>query len=119
MPLPIDLSSLTAMSKMSDRQFSDFCRTNPDLRIERNANGEIIVIPQHLPILATAMVGYLGSFLSGLKPTRLEKPLILVRALLYPMVQFALQTQHGFCPIVGMLYHQNNKHLLPRSFPIL
>ena len=45
MPLAINLSSLTTMSKMSDQQFYDFCRTNPDLRIERNANGEIIVIP--------------------------------------------------------------------------
>jgi Uma2 family endonuclease len=45
MPLAIDLSSLTTMSKISDRQFYDFCRTNPDLRIERNANGEIIVMP--------------------------------------------------------------------------
>lgn len=44
MPLSIDLSSLTPM-KMSDRQFYEFCRTNPDLRIERNANGEIIVLP--------------------------------------------------------------------------
>jgi Uma2 family endonuclease len=45
MPLPINLSSLTAMSKMSDQQFHDFCQTNPDLQIERNANGEIIVMP--------------------------------------------------------------------------
>jgi len=45
MPLAINLSSLTTMSKMSDLQFSDFCRTNPDLRIERNVNGEIIVMP--------------------------------------------------------------------------
>jgi len=44
MSLPIDLSSLTSM-KMSDQQFRDFCRTNPDLRIERSANGEIIVMP--------------------------------------------------------------------------
>ncbi len=45
MPLPIDLSSLTTILKVSDQQFYDFCRTNPDLRIERNANGEIIVMP--------------------------------------------------------------------------
>ncbi|PZV12931.1 MAG: hypothetical protein DCF22_11355 [Leptolyngbya sp.] len=45
MSLPIDLSSLTPMSKMSDRQFYDFCQTNPDLRIERSANGEIIIMP--------------------------------------------------------------------------
>lgn len=43
--LPIDLSSLTTTSKMSDQQFYDFCRTNPELRIERDANGEIIVMP--------------------------------------------------------------------------
>jgi len=45
MPLPIDLSSLTTVLQVSDQQFYDFCRTNPDLRIERNANGEIIVMP--------------------------------------------------------------------------
>lgn len=45
MPLPIDLSSLTAVPKMSDQQFYEFCRTNPNLRIERNANGEIVVMP--------------------------------------------------------------------------
>jgi Uma2 family endonuclease len=44
MPLPINLASLT-MSKISEQQFYDFCRTNPDLRIERNANGEIIIMP--------------------------------------------------------------------------
>ena len=43
-PLPIDLSSLTPMAKLSDQQFYDFCQTNPDLRIERNATGEIIVM---------------------------------------------------------------------------
>ena len=44
-PLPIDLSSLTNLSKLSDQQFYDFCRTNPSLRIERNADGAVIVIP--------------------------------------------------------------------------
>jgi len=45
MPLPIDLSSLTTTAKMSDRQFYEFCQTNPELRIERNAAGEVIVMP--------------------------------------------------------------------------
>jgi Uma2 family endonuclease len=45
MPLPIDLSSLTATAQMSDRQFYDFCLSNPNLRIERSAAGEIIVMP--------------------------------------------------------------------------
>lgn len=43
--LPIDLSSLTTLATMSEQQFYEFCRTNPDLRIERNASGEIIVMP--------------------------------------------------------------------------
>ncbi|MEO1593300.1 MAG: Uma2 family endonuclease, partial [Cyanobacteria bacterium J06632_22] len=47
-PLPIDLSSLTTTAKMSDRQFYDFCKTNPDLRIERNASGEVIIMPPAL-----------------------------------------------------------------------
>jgi Uma2 family endonuclease len=44
-PLPIDLSALMTLPKMSDAQFYEFCRTNPDLRIERNANGEVVVMP--------------------------------------------------------------------------
>jgi Uma2 family endonuclease len=44
-PLPIDLSSLMPLPKMTDAQFYEFCRTNPDLRIERDANGEVIVMP--------------------------------------------------------------------------
>jgi Uma2 family endonuclease len=45
MPFPIDLSSLTTLPKMTDAQFYEFCRTNSDLRIERNASGEVIVMP--------------------------------------------------------------------------
>ncbi len=42
--LPIDLSALLTLPKMSDAQFYEFCRTNPALRIERNADGEVIVM---------------------------------------------------------------------------
>ncbi len=45
MPLAIDLSALTPVSNLSDQQFYEFCRTNPDLRIERTATGEIIIMP--------------------------------------------------------------------------
>lgn len=31
--------------EMSDEQFFDFCQVNRDLRIERNAEGEIIIMP--------------------------------------------------------------------------
>ena len=31
--------------KFSDEAFAEFCRANPDLRIERNSRGEIIVMP--------------------------------------------------------------------------
>jgi Uma2 family endonuclease len=50
--LSIDLSALTPLPKMSDRQFYDFCHTNPELRVERNANGTVIVLPP-----ATANMG--------------------------------------------------------------
>jgi Uma2 family endonuclease len=42
--LSIDLSSLTTLGTMSDQQFYEFCRTNPELQIERNANGTVIVM---------------------------------------------------------------------------
>jgi Uma2 family endonuclease len=44
MPLPIALSALLTLPRMTDRQFYAFCRTNPDLRIEQNASGEVIVM---------------------------------------------------------------------------
>ena len=44
MSIPIDLSSLTTLPIMSEPQFYEFCRTNPDLRIERNAHGEVTVM---------------------------------------------------------------------------
>ncbi len=44
-PLSVDISSLITQSKMSDEQFYAFCQTNPNLRIERTAEGEIIVMP--------------------------------------------------------------------------
>ncbi|MGB3493277.1 MAG: Uma2 family endonuclease [Elainellaceae cyanobacterium] len=45
MSVPINLSSLIATTPVSDRQFYEFCQTNPELRIERNANGDVIVMP--------------------------------------------------------------------------
>jgi Uma2 family endonuclease len=44
MPLLIDLSAVLPLPKMSDTQFYEFCRTNPELRIERKANGEVLVM---------------------------------------------------------------------------
>jgi Uma2 family endonuclease len=43
-PLTVDLSSLMIHSQMSDQQFYAFCRTNRELRIERTAQGEVIVM---------------------------------------------------------------------------
>ncbi len=45
MALPIDLSALMSQREMSYSEFYEFCRTNPELRIERNADGEVIVMP--------------------------------------------------------------------------
>lgn len=44
-PLSIDLSAVLNLSEMTDAQFYEFCRTNSELRIERNADGEVIVMP--------------------------------------------------------------------------
>jgi Uma2 family endonuclease len=45
MPLRVDLSALMPQTKMTDDQFYPFCQTNRDLRIERAASGEVIVLP--------------------------------------------------------------------------
>ena len=45
LPLKVDLSALVPQLKMSDEQFYEFCRSNPELRIERLATGEVIVMP--------------------------------------------------------------------------
>ncbi|WP_416673233.1 Uma2 family endonuclease [Egbenema bharatensis] len=36
---------LPASAPLTDEQFYDLCRANPDLRIERNANGSLILMP--------------------------------------------------------------------------
>jgi Uma2 family endonuclease len=41
-PLTVHLSSLT---QMTDEQFYTFCLDNRDLRIERSANGDVIIMP--------------------------------------------------------------------------
>jgi Uma2 family endonuclease len=41
----VDLSALMVLPEMSDEQFYEFCRLNADLRIERSAQGEVIVMP--------------------------------------------------------------------------
>lgn len=41
-PLTVNLPSLV---QMSDEQFYEFCQANRDLRIERTANGEVVIMP--------------------------------------------------------------------------
>jgi Uma2 family endonuclease len=45
MLMTVSTSSPTTLHKMSQDQFYEFCRLNPDLRIERTAQGEVIVMP--------------------------------------------------------------------------
>jgi Uma2 family endonuclease len=45
MSMTVDISSLMTLPQMSDEQFYEFCHRNGNLRIERNANGEVIVMP--------------------------------------------------------------------------
>lgn len=42
-PLMVDVSSLMPQAIMTDEQFYAFCLANRDLRIERSADGEVIV----------------------------------------------------------------------------
>lgn len=44
-PLMVDVSSLLPQANMTDEQFYAFCLANRDLRIERSAAGEVIVMP--------------------------------------------------------------------------
>jgi Uma2 family endonuclease len=44
-PLMVNLSSLTSQEAMTDEQFYAFCLSNQDLRIERSAAGEVIIMP--------------------------------------------------------------------------
>ena len=43
--LTINLGFLTASKAMPDEQFYQFCLSNPELRIERSALGEITIMP--------------------------------------------------------------------------
>ncbi len=41
----VDLSALMILPEMSAEQFYEFCRCNANLRIERSAQGEVLVMP--------------------------------------------------------------------------
>ncbi len=43
--ITVDISSLMTLPQMSEEQFYEFCHRNPDLNIERNAHGEVLVMP--------------------------------------------------------------------------
>jgi Uma2 family endonuclease len=43
--LTLDISSLMTLPQMSEAQFYELCHRNPDLQIERNSQGEVIVMP--------------------------------------------------------------------------
>jgi Uma2 family endonuclease len=44
--LPTKQSSLRLrFDRLSEQEYIDFCKSNPDLRVERSAEGEIIVMP--------------------------------------------------------------------------
>ena len=43
--ITVDISSLMTLPQMSEAQFYELCHRNPDLQIERNAQGEVIVMP--------------------------------------------------------------------------
>lgn len=43
-PLTVDLSSVLPQITMTDEQFGAFCRANRDLRIERAADGKVIIM---------------------------------------------------------------------------
>jgi Uma2 family endonuclease len=43
--MTVDISALMTLPQMSEEQFYEFCHRNPDLHIERNTQGEVIVMP--------------------------------------------------------------------------
>jgi Uma2 family endonuclease len=45
MSMTVDISALMTFPQMSEEQFYEFCHRNPDLRIERNSHGELVVMP--------------------------------------------------------------------------
>lgn len=51
-------------SKISERDYLAFCRANPDLRCERNAEGEIVIVPP---------AGGEGSYRSGKTYSQLDR----------------------------------------------
>jgi Uma2 family endonuclease len=42
---PLLLHCTSTFRKMSDEEFFEFCRANPELRIERTAEGDLVIMP--------------------------------------------------------------------------
>lgn len=52
-PLTINLPSILELDidniNLTDEQFFQLCQNNPDLRFERTASGELIIMPPTVP----------------------------------------------------------------------
>ncbi len=81
---------------LSDEEFFDFCLKNPDLRIERHSNGEIVILPP-----AGMETSYRNSDVSsqlGVWRRSMAAASLLIRALnsSCPVARPSRPTHHGY-----------------------
>jgi Uma2 family endonuclease len=63
--------NLNPIVKLTDDQFYQLCRVNPDVKFERNANGEIIIVPPTGGETGKRNAGIIADFVIWNRPTRL------------------------------------------------
>jgi len=111
--LPLTVN-LPMQIEMTTAEFYEFCQANRDLRIERSANGEVIIMPPAFSDTGTATSKLFNSLLIGLMKMVRGKCLILVQDLPYPMAQLDRPMQPGFGRNAGMVWQRRRRPLLPR-----
>ena len=101
--IEINLGFLTASKAMLDEQFYQFCLSNPELRIERSALGEITIVPPLFQIPEIETLKSHSKLLTGWTVMGRVRCLILVLDLHFLMGQRDRLIPHGFWPQGGML----------------
>ena len=100
-------AGLLRLPRMTDERFISFCQRNPDLRVERNAQGNLILLPPAdywIESRGDALLIDLGIWNRSLKSP--EKLLVLRRDSLYLTAQCFHQICPGFQRSAGNQYLQ-------------
>jgi Putative restriction endonuclease len=107
------------IAQMTTEQFYEFCLANRDLRIERTATGDVIVMPPAFSETGNRNLKIAQQVANWTEKDGTGETFDSSAGFNYPMVQSSPQMHPGFAQSGGMPLPMNRKTPLHPSVPIL